>query len=89
MAHVTVRLQVSDCNLTDQLEQNTAVYSAITVKEIVIAMINRVIGPFFCLFFVFFPRQNGLHFMTQAFLWKPELKFTFMVKFFTVNILYH
>ena len=33
-------------------------------------------------FFVCFPRQNGLHFMTQAFLWKPELKFTFMVKFF-------
>ena len=38
MAHVTVRLQVSDYNLTDQLEQNTAVYSAITFKEFVIQL---------------------------------------------------
>ena len=67
MAHVTVRLQVSDYNLTDQLEQNTAVYSAITFKEFVIAMINRVIGPFFCLFFCLFSKTKRLAFCDSGF----------------------
>ena len=46
MAHVTVRLQVSDYsqlsdyNFADYLEQNTAVYAPITFEEIVIVMIN-------------------------------------------------
>ena len=45
LAHVTVRLQASDSqlskyNFADQLEQNTAVYAPITFEEIVIVMNN-------------------------------------------------
>ena len=67
MAHVTVRLQVSDYNLTDQLEQNTTVYSPITFEEIVIAMINRAIRPFFCLFFGLFSKTKRLAFYDSGF----------------------
>ena len=49
LAHVTVRLQVSDCsqlsdyNFADKLEQNTAVCTPITFEEIVIVMIKYII----------------------------------------------
>ena len=35
--------QLSSYNFADELEQNTAVYSPITFKEIVIVMINTII----------------------------------------------
>ena len=49
LACVTVQLQVSDYsqlsdyNLADQLEQNTAVYAPIKFEEIVIVMIKNLI----------------------------------------------
>ena len=40
LAHITVRLQVSDYNFADWLEQATAVYAPVSFEEIVIAKIN-------------------------------------------------